>query len=294
MPYFEDFPAVEALQAASEAAGWQCEYRQIEAGQLQARTVFQPLGTSSLVCETANRRLDISARTPRTAITVMVPLPGTSVLINGKRLTDDRLMILPPNIDFHASSTAGDEVWSVHISDDLIGDETGEPLDSRSISGQSIALERARMLIRETLREGRGSALLELEARAADLCYELLQSDSSETDSCRFRHRRKALQRAVAYMEEHMSRPIRMGQVCAYAGVSLSTLERLFRSEFQQAPTQYLRARRLDLLRRKLRSSDAAGRTIAEIALECGLTHMGRLSSAYRMQFGILPSTDLR
>ena len=65
------------MQAASEAAGWECEYRQVEAGELKAQTVIQPVGRSPLVCETANRRLDIAARTPSSAFTVLVALPGT-------------------------------------------------------------------------------------------------------------------------------------------------------------------------------------------------------------------------
>jgi hypothetical protein len=98
MAYFEGFQAVEAMQAASEAAGWDGEYRQMEAGQLEAHTVFQPIGNSSLICKTANRRLDISAKTPAGAVTMLVPLSGTRVLINGRRLTDDRLMILAPDM----------------------------------------------------------------------------------------------------------------------------------------------------------------------------------------------------
>ena len=45
MAYFEGSQAVEAMQAASEAAGWECEYRQVEAGELEAQTVFQPIGS---------------------------------------------------------------------------------------------------------------------------------------------------------------------------------------------------------------------------------------------------------
>lgn len=154
MAYYEGFEAVEAMQAASEAAGWQCEYRQIDAGQLQAQTVYQPVGGSSLICETANRRLDIAARTPAAAVTVLVPLPGTQALINGRRLTEDRLMILAPDIDFHAVSNIGAEVWSIHLQSELLDDSLDlDKLGTRVIDAQPDSLAGFRDAIQDALQQ---------------------------------------------------------------------------------------------------------------------------------------------
>ncbi len=279
------------MQAASEAAGWQCEYRQIEAGRLEARTVYQPVGSSSLVCETANRRLDISASTPKKAVTIMVPMSRTSVLINGRRLSDGRLLVLAPDIDFHASSNSGDEVWSMHLDTDLIDGEL-DRLGERAIDGKFDVLVHVRSLIMQALSGKSCERLAQLEATAADLGAELLEADSVDSDPYHYRLRRKALARAMEYMEAHMGGAVRMADVSTFAGVSLSTLKRLFRREFQQVPTEYLTARRLDALRRELKRSANADRTIADLAAEQGFTHMGRLSSVYRRQFGVLPSVD--
>ena len=297
MVYYEGFQAVEAMQAAGEAAGWEIEYRQMEAGLLEARTVFQPVGSSSLICETASRRLDIAAKTPKSAVTVLVPLTGTRVLINGRRLTDDRIMVLAPNIDLHASTNSGAEVWSLHLDMKLL--EDGDDLDRLAtyvLDGQTSNLEKFRHAIKSSLDLERDSLLAHCESRFADLTEVLLSSGSQngDSDSYHRRHRHKALARAVEYIQENSAGPVRMSHVCAHAGVSQSTLERLFRSEFQQTPSGYLRARRLDAVRRSLKQGLGEVKTISSIASEHGFIHMGHFSCAYRQQFGVLPSEDVR
>ena len=295
MPYYEGFHAVEAMQAASEAAGWECEYRQIEAGQLESHTVFQPVGGSSLLCETANRQLDIAARTPEATVSVLVPLKDTHALINGRRLSGDRIMILAPDIDFHAVSNSGAEVWSIHLRSDLLDDSLDlDKLGTRIIDGQLDALTKFRDAIKYSLESDEERALDHHETRFADLTQRLISGDTPATKTDRYhrRQKRQALARAVEYIEAHLTSPLRMGQICSYAGVSQSTLERLFRREFQQTPYSYLRARRLDAVRRELNLRLPNSGTIADVAIKYGFTHMGRFSSVYRSQFGLLPSED--
>jgi len=67
-----DFPAIEAMQEASEAAGWQCEYRQLDAGRLEARTVLRDCDDLSFLRESASRRLSIVAESPADAATLIV------------------------------------------------------------------------------------------------------------------------------------------------------------------------------------------------------------------------------
>ncbi|MDX2412314.1 MAG: AraC family transcriptional regulator [Woeseiaceae bacterium] len=297
MAYYEGFQAVEAMQAASESAGWDCEYRQMEAGLLEADTVFQPVGNSSLICETANRRLDISAKTPEGAVTVLVPLKDTRALINGRRLTDDRIMILGPDIDFHASSNSGAEVWSIHLDATQLDDAVDlDRLGTHVLEDRIGGLEKFRHAIAHSLDEDRDLAMAHCESRFADLTEIMLACDSPSRDADRYHRtqKRKALARAVTYIGENSNGPVRISQVRTYAGVSQSTLERLFRLEFQTTPSGYLKARRLDAVRRIIKSSLGELETIADIATDHGFTHMGRFSSAYREQFGVLPSDDLK
>jgi transcriptional regulator GlxA family with amidase domain len=55
------------------------------------------------------------------------------------------------------------------------------------------------------------------------------------------------------------------------------------------SPMQYLRATRLEHARELLRRSQPE-RRIADVALDCGFTHLGRFAIAYREKFGESPS----
>lgn len=296
MPHFQGFHAVEAMQEASEAAGWDIEYRQMEAGQLEAQTVFQEVGESSLICETASRRLEIAAQTPEDAYTIMVPLHRTDIMVNGRRLSGDRLLVLAPGIDLSCNTNSGADVWSIHVPASYLPDSVAVVGSGTSVfRDQDSVIEQWRQLIEIALGERGRSALAHCEARFADAAELLVSDELSELDCDPYhrRQKRKALYRAVEYIEEHMARPIRMGQVCSYARVSRRTLERLFRHELQQSPYEYLRVRRLNATRVALRSQLVEDETVADIATEYGIVHMGRFSLAYREYFGRLPSEDL-
>ena len=295
MAYYEGFQAVEAMQVASKAAGWECEYRQIEAGLLEARTAFQQVGRSSLICETSNRRIEFAAQAPNAATAVLVPLPGTRGLFNGRRVSDDRIIVVAPDVDIHAVTSGGGELWSIHLPTDLLDESLNiERLGTRVTAARPASLAEFRVAIKLALADDREKALNHHEAHFADLVQALLSNDAPATRSeCNnHRYKRRALVRAMDFIEARLARPLRISQVSTYANVSRSTLERLFQREFQQTPSSYVRARRLDAVRRELAGGLDFSRTIADVAIAHGFTHMGRFSSMYRKQFGRLPSED--
>ncbi len=100
--------------------------------------------------------------------------------------------------------------------------------------------------------------------------------------------------RAKDYVDEHLTNVIRVTDLCKYCGVSLSTLERIFTRELGITPKGYIRAMRLHEVRRELLNGNSQDLTIADIAMDCGFTHMGRFSRRYRAHFGRLPSDERR
>jgi AraC-like DNA-binding protein len=295
MAHYEGFQAVEAMQVASKAAGWECEYRQIEAGLLEAETAFQQVGRSSLICETSNRRIEFAAKAPDAATAVLVPLPGTRGVFNGRRVSDDRIIVVAPDVDIHAVTNGGGELWSIHLPTDLLDESLNiDRLGTRVTAPRPACLAKFRAAIKLALVDDRENVMDHHETRFADLVQKLLSNDAPATRSeCNnHRYKRRALVRAMDFIEAHLAKPLRIGQVSTYANVSRSTLERLFRREFQQTPSSYVRARRLDAVRRELAGGLDFSKTIADVAIAHGFTHMGRFSSMYRRQFGRLPSED--
>jgi AraC-like DNA-binding protein len=59
-----------------------------------------------------------------------------------------------------------------------------------------------------------------------------------------------------------------------------------------QSPLEWVAARRLAAARARLLKG-AAGVEISRVALDCGFTHLGRFSAAYRLAYGELPSATL-
>ena len=68
----------------------------------------------------------------------------------------------------------------------------------------------------------------------------------------------------------------------------------MFTRDLGITPTGYIQAARLHEVRRNLLDANAGDRTIAEIAVDCGFTHMGRFSRLYRTHFSRLPSEERR
>jgi AraC-like DNA-binding protein len=76
-------------------------------------------------------------------------------------------------------------------------------------------------------------------------------------------------------------------------GVPRRTLEKHFRRFVGCAPLEFLRRERFNQARRQLLKA-SPGASVAVIALDCGLTHLGRFAQAYRSRYGESPSDTLR
>lgn len=106
--------------------------------------------------------------------------------------------------------------------------------------------------------------------------------------------RRQVVHRAVAYMREHVNEPLSVADLCAELGVSRRTLQYCFEEVLQLNPVGYLRAIRLNGVRRDLLNSDPEKTMIQDVAARWGFWHLSRLATEYRAMFGELPSATLR
>ncbi|MGN7980759.1 anthranilate 1,2-dioxygenase regulatory protein AndR [Burkholderia sp. 22313] len=95
--------------------------------------------------------------------------------------------------------------------------------------------------------------------------------------------------RAQAYMEAHFDQPLQIADIARAAETSERTLRTLFLQLHGTSPMRYLRDLRLDRARERLKSAKSRF-SVAEIALDCGFTHLGRFAIAYREKFGERPS----
>ena len=106
---------------------------------------------------------------------------------------------------------------------------------------------------------------------------------------------RRALDRARQYIEAHLGETIRVESMCRYAGTTLRSLERIFAREMGMSPQQYVKARRLNAVRRRLLAAgEEHALSVTEVALNHGLAHLGRFAVDYRRYFGETPRETLQ
>jgi AraC-like DNA-binding protein len=95
------------------------------------------------------------------------------------------------------------------------------------------------------------------------------------------------------YVEAHPNELLSQKTVCEAIRVNEASLRRACKQRFGIGPNQYARKYRMQLARLALLTSDPAGKTVTQIAVDFGFTHLGRFSVIYREMFGESPSATL-
>jgi AraC-like DNA-binding protein len=116
------------------------------------------------------------------------------------------------------------------------------------------------------------------------------------SDALRQNDRRLAprhIKRVEQHMAEHAREPMAPAQLAQVAGVSLRTLYAGFREFRNQSPMEYLRQIRLQNVRHDLLHNGQT-KTVTELAMGWGFSHMGRFSRDYRLLYGESPSETKR
>jgi AraC family ethanolamine operon transcriptional activator len=104
--------------------------------------------------------------------------------------------------------------------------------------------------------------------------------------------RRQLVNLACELMLAQPDEPLSMLALCGKVGASRRKLTYCFQDVLGTSPMQYLRAVRLNGVRRALRAGEAAA--VQDAAARWGFFHMGQFSLDYKKQFGELPSATLR
>ena len=102
------------------------------------------------------------------------------------------------------------------------------------------------------------------------------------------------LRRVEAYLEAHLSEPVYLADLCAATGASERTLQQVFRESYGVSPLQYLKLRRLNLVRQCLRDVTSEHTRVTDVALDCGFWELGRFAVDYKAVFGESPSHTLQ
>jgi AraC-like DNA-binding protein len=106
---------------------------------------------------------------------------------------------------------------------------------------------------------------------------------------------RRAVRRAIDYIEHHLAEPISMSDIVDHVGVSARSIQQGFRDELGVTPMGYLRDRRLERSREDLTDAEPSqGVTVTTVAERWGFNHLGTFAALYKKRWGESPSETLR
>ncbi|UMR29421.1 helix-turn-helix domain-containing protein [Massilia sp. MB5] len=111
-------------------------------------------------------------------------------------------------------------------------------------------------------------------------------------EECNALLRKRVVDRARERMRENPDRPMSILEVCNRVGASRRKLEYCFQEVLGTTPVAYMRAIRLNGVRRELLRAQE-GERIYDIAVRWGFWHFSQFSADYKRQFGELPSHTL-
>lgn len=93
------------------------------------------------------------------------------------------------------------------------------------------------------------------------------------------------------YLLQHIHRTLSMKTLASQAGMSVSTMQRVFKNTYHMTVMEFVRTRRLELARLALLED---GATVSEVAYQAGYSCVSNFSTAFLREFGYQPSACTR
>jgi AraC-like DNA-binding protein len=101
------------------------------------------------------------------------------------------------------------------------------------------------------------------------------------------------VRRAEEYIESHWNQSITMARLARATAASARTIFCHFKRSRGQSPMSFLKQVRLEHAREMLEKS-GVGRSVTEIAIDCGFGNLGHFAGDYLKRFGERPSDTLK
>ena len=107
-------------------------------------------------------------------------------------------------------------------------------------------------------------------------------------------NRRHIVDAAKTFMHSRIAEPITVADLCAELGVCRRTLQYSFQEVLGINPVRFLRALRLNGVRRDLKNATLPTDSVQDTAAKWGFWHLGHFETDYKAMFGERPSETFR
>jgi AraC-like DNA-binding protein len=296
------FSGVEEFEEAARAFGWRIEYWQTGKGSFSAEIRDRECDGLHLASLRWSNHLLINCEPPEGFIGATFHRTEGRWKVGGRTLDDRDVIFFPRGSELTISTrnTVSNETMFVAEHDFLNAVQAVLPHQEIQLSGsaRTFHTDPARYAaIQQVMGMVRRHGLLDAESASSILVNTILlmagQSSKSNAERLSNGAATAIAKRARTYIEENWTSKIRLQDLCSFTGVGARTLQRCFVSHLQMTPTEYISVRRLNAARRDLAKTEPSERTVTQIAMDNGFTHLGRFSVQYRIHFGETPSDTL-
>lgn len=293
---------------ARAQGGWALGYEQLSSGQFEGRFAFVQLPGLRVFNESANVVLRQKGHLGDQIYGFAMSLvPTEEVYFHGRKVPAHAVMCGRGN-DIDLVTPAGHQLIAVAVEHSLLAplwERMYQKPPAQWLEKQLVlqASEPAAASLRQThlklLQQAvdlralptMPEAMLQLRDDVLIEWIEALPPTVDLSDIETHERRKRLVDRACEYaLAHHHDAPLSMLQVCSRVGASRRKLNYCFQDVLGTSPTQYLRALRLNGVRRGL---SEAGAMVQDVAARWGFWHLGQFSLDYKKLFSELPSETL-
>jgi AraC family ethanolamine operon transcriptional activator len=298
------------LQAqAMSYDSWTQRYDQLSPGSYDGSIEEVQLLPFTVLRERSNRKIFQRGAVPAGMFAVGLPVrQSAEAYFCGDMLVEKQLTILNPAKEFQLRTSEDFELVAVVFSPDTLTmylDEPGNGADDlrrrlenvhgahsspavQSMESFLVGLLAAASVDRSSLQSVETAKWIAEEYVA--LLDQCLDPGARERKHSVWVGRDRLVRRVCDYIEQRNEDPPRIADICRDLGVTRRTLQNAMQEVLGVSPQAYLKAIRLNGLRRALRTRNAARESIGDIAANWGFWHLSHMAQDYRRQFGELPS----
>ncbi|PRZ55852.1 AraC family transcriptional regulator [Paraburkholderia fungorum] len=287
--------------------GWSLDYTQISAGVFHGSSSTISLGAVRLLVESLDKVILQHGAVPSDRLAVAVPLELEGhARMCGERSGRDSLHVFSSLPEFEFFSPDRHLLVNVEIDATKL---TSTPMRALAESARASAVtpvvqmtaetaDSLRGLLRQTLAasaQGAAGACADAESQIALLERSILYAISEVLSSAALESAKEPLRPTRHWglvnsvrdlLQDPATCPLSIAELCVQLGLSRRTIQYAFQEALNLNPVAYLRAVRLNHVRRQLR----LGASVTAAATEWGFWHLGSFAQDYRQMFGELPS----
>ena len=287
-------------------------YYQLSPGSFEGRLhLYRVSGQSAIFVERTNKAIRKQAYVPPGQLAIGFPGADSGRhYVNGDLLPDEDFQFSPATTAIDCQYPTGLQeyqwCWATFSQDEVLRLATVDGwtphfriAEPTSVAGYAVKLVRTAIAIGQAelfdpdSPNPRAATVAAFERTLLSMVAQVFAESldpSSKVGRIARAGRARVLRRAREVIDAKLAEGLTMSELCASVGASRRTVESAFFDALGVSPYQYVRALRLNMIRKEMLAGENLRASIGDVAARYGVWHLSRFASDYRRLFGQLPS----